>query len=48
MDLSETLQKIRDGFLEKSADLEALQMKSDDQVKWDHIKWGRGLRAASK
>ncbi|AWP20905.1 putative kinesin-like protein KIF20A isoform 5 [Scophthalmus maximus] len=34
MDLSETLQKIRDGFLEKSADLEALQMKSDDQKKY--------------
>lgn len=33
MELSETLQKVRDGFLEKSADLEALQKKFDDQVK---------------
>ncbi|XP_070784565.1 kinesin-like protein KIF20A [Enoplosus armatus] len=33
MELSETLQKIRDGFLEKSADLEALQRKADDQKK---------------
>ncbi|XP_044033321.1 kinesin-like protein KIF20A isoform X2 [Siniperca chuatsi] len=33
MDLSETLQKVRDGFLEKSADLEALQRKADDQTK---------------
>ncbi|CAK6951990.1 kinesin-like protein KIF20A [Scomber scombrus] len=33
MDLSETLQNIRDGFLEKSADLEALQRKTDDQTK---------------
>uniref|UniRef100_A0A3B4Z2H4 Kinesin-like protein n=1 Tax=Stegastes partitus TaxID=144197 RepID=A0A3B4Z2H4_9TELE len=28
MDLSETLQKVRDGFLEKSADLEVLQQKA--------------------
>ncbi|XP_040921936.1 kinesin-like protein KIF20A isoform X2 [Toxotes jaculatrix] len=33
MELSETLQKVRDGFLEKSADLEALQRKCDDQTK---------------
>ncbi|XP_042255773.1 kinesin-like protein KIF20A [Thunnus maccoyii] len=33
MDLSETLQKVRDGFLEKSADVEALQRKTDDQKK---------------
>lgn len=33
MELSETLENVRDGFLEKSADLEALQKKSDDQVK---------------
>ncbi|XP_039982649.1 kinesin-like protein KIF20A [Xiphias gladius] len=33
MELSETLQKVRDGFLEKSADLEALQSKSEDQTK---------------
>ncbi|XP_070709343.1 kinesin-like protein KIF20A [Pempheris klunzingeri] len=33
MELSGTLQKIRDGFLEKSADLEALQRKADDQTK---------------
>ncbi|XP_008299254.1 kinesin-like protein KIF20A [Stegastes partitus] len=33
MDLSETLQKVRDGFLEKSADLEVLQQKADDQAK---------------
>ncbi|XP_068565617.1 kinesin-like protein KIF20A [Cebidichthys violaceus] len=32
MELSETLQKIRDGFLEKSADLEVLQRKWDDQT----------------
>uniref|UniRef100_A0A671TVR8 Kinesin-like protein n=1 Tax=Sparus aurata TaxID=8175 RepID=A0A671TVR8_SPAAU len=28
MDLSDTLEKVRDGFMEKSADLEALQMKT--------------------
>nr|XP_046227962.1 kinesin-like protein KIF20A isoform X2 [Scatophagus argus] len=33
MDLSETLQKVRDGFLEKSSDLEALQRKAADQAK---------------
>ncbi|XP_041669619.1 kinesin-like protein KIF20A isoform X2 [Cheilinus undulatus] len=33
MELSDTLQKVRDGFLEKSADLELLQRKSDDQGK---------------
>ncbi|KAK9528015.1 hypothetical protein VZT92_014519 [Zoarces viviparus] len=33
MELSETLQKVRDGFLEKSADLEVLQTKWDDQTK---------------
>uniref|UniRef100_A0A3Q1C690 Kinesin motor domain-containing protein n=1 Tax=Amphiprion ocellaris TaxID=80972 RepID=A0A3Q1C690_AMPOC len=33
MELSGTLQKVRDGFLEKSADLEVLQKKSDDQAK---------------
>lgn len=32
-ELSETLKKVRDGFLEKSADLEALQRKADDQVR---------------
>ncbi|XP_029978869.1 kinesin-like protein KIF20A [Sphaeramia orbicularis] len=31
--LNETLQKVRDGFLEKSADVEALQRKTDDQAK---------------
>ncbi|XP_041817790.1 kinesin-like protein KIF20A [Chelmon rostratus] len=33
MELSETLQKVRDAFLEKSADQEALQRKVDDQTK---------------
>ncbi|XP_063339311.1 kinesin-like protein KIF20A [Pelmatolapia mariae] len=33
MELNETLQKVRDGFLEKSADLEALQRTADDQKK---------------
>ncbi|KAM6971611.1 kinesin-like protein KIF20A [Tautogolabrus adspersus] len=33
MELSDTLQKVRDGFLEKSADLEVLQRKADDQSK---------------
>ncbi|KAM6913436.1 kinesin-like protein KIF20A [Lycodopsis pacificus] len=33
MELRETLQKVRDGFLEKSADLEVLQRKWDDQTK---------------
>lgn len=33
MDLSDTLEKVRDGFMEKSADLEALQMRADDQVR---------------
>ncbi|KAM3593679.1 uncharacterized protein V6R79_019026 [Siganus canaliculatus] len=33
MELNDTLQKVRDGFLEKSADLEALQKKTDDQAK---------------
>uniref|UniRef100_A0A8C9Y8F3 Kinesin-like protein n=1 Tax=Sander lucioperca TaxID=283035 RepID=A0A8C9Y8F3_SANLU len=32
MEVSETLQKIRDGFLEKSADLEVLQRRCDDQM----------------
>ncbi|GAA6219427.1 kinesin-like protein KIF20A isoform X2 [Lates japonicus] len=34
VELSETLKKVRDGFLEKSADLAALQRKSDDQTKY--------------
>lgn len=34
MELNETLQKVRDGFMEKSADLEALQRTADDQVRW--------------
>ncbi|XP_032366714.1 kinesin-like protein KIF20A isoform X2 [Etheostoma spectabile] len=33
MEVSETLEKIRDGFLEKSADLELLQRRGDDQTK---------------
>ncbi|KAM7370122.1 hypothetical protein PAMP_011402 [Pampus punctatissimus] len=33
VDLSKTLQQVRDGFLEKSAQLEALQRKTDDQTK---------------
>ncbi|XP_038580479.1 kinesin-like protein KIF20A [Micropterus salmoides] len=33
MEVNGTLQKVRDGFLEKSADLEALQRKADDQMK---------------
>uniref|UniRef100_UPI003AAF75E7 kinesin-like protein KIF20A n=1 Tax=Centroberyx gerrardi TaxID=166262 RepID=UPI003AAF75E7 len=32
-ELNETLQKVRDGFLEKSADLEALQRKAEDKAK---------------
>ncbi|XP_074477981.1 kinesin-like protein KIF20A isoform X1 [Sebastes fasciatus] len=32
-ELSETLLKVRDGFLEKSAELEVLQRKADDQTK---------------
>lgn len=45
MELSETLEKVRDGFLEKSADLEALQRKADDQVR-RRTKWGWGLGSA--
>lgn len=33
MELSETLEKVRDGFLDKSADLELLQKKATDQVR---------------
>uniref|UniRef100_UPI0037E872B7 kinesin-like protein KIF20A n=1 Tax=Semicossyphus pulcher TaxID=241346 RepID=UPI0037E872B7 len=33
MELSDTLQMVRDSFLEKSADLEILQRKHDDQTK---------------
>lgn len=33
LELNETLQKVRDGFMEKSADLEALQRTADDQVR---------------
>ncbi|CAJ1081769.1 kinesin-like protein KIF20A isoform X1 [Xyrichtys novacula] len=33
MELSDTLQKVRESFLEKSADVEALQRKVDDQEK---------------
>ncbi|XP_054478956.1 kinesin-like protein KIF20A isoform X2 [Anoplopoma fimbria] len=33
MALSETLQKVRDGFLEKSADVEVLERKCDNQTK---------------
>lgn len=33
MELSETLQKVRDGFLEKSVAVEVLQRKCDDQVR---------------
>ncbi|XP_061570039.1 kinesin-like protein KIF20A [Cololabis saira] len=33
MELSETLQQVRDSYLEKSADLESLQKKADDQAK---------------
>lgn len=53
MELSETLQKVRDAFLEKSADQEALQRKVDDQVmrllkektKWQHINDENQLKA---
>uniref|UniRef100_A0A3Q2DTR6 Kinesin-like protein n=1 Tax=Cyprinodon variegatus TaxID=28743 RepID=A0A3Q2DTR6_CYPVA len=34
IDLSQTLEDIRVGFLEKSADLEALQKKADEQVRY--------------
>ncbi|XP_061661797.1 kinesin-like protein KIF20A isoform X2 [Syngnathoides biaculeatus] len=33
IELSETLQTVRDGFVEKSAELEVLQVKSQDQMK---------------
>lgn len=32
MEVSETLEKVGKGFVEKSAEVEALQIKSDDQV----------------
>lgn len=33
MELSETLEKVRDGFLDKSAELELLQQKATEQVR---------------
>lgn len=39
MELSETLKMVRDGFLEKSADLEALERKADKQVRREEL-WG--------
>lgn len=33
MELSETLEKVRDGFLDKAAELELLQKKAADQVR---------------
>lgn len=33
MELSDTLEKVRDGFLEKSADVEVLQRRADEQVR---------------
>ena len=33
MELTVTLQDVRDSFLEKSADLDVLQKKADDQVR---------------
>lgn len=33
MELSKTLQTVRDGFLEKSVELEDLQVKTQEQVK---------------
>lgn len=33
MELSDTLEKVRDGFLDKSADVEALQRRADEQVR---------------
>lgn len=33
IELTETLEKIRDGFLDKSADVELLQKRVDDQVR---------------
>ncbi|KAM4606538.1 kinesin-like protein KIF20A [Polymixia lowei] len=33
VDLNETMQSVRDGFLERSADLEVLQRKTEDQTK---------------
>lgn len=33
MELSETLEKVRDGFLDKSAELELLQQKDTEQVR---------------
>lgn len=44
MELSETLEKVRDSFLDKSAELQALQKKTDNQVRqWTD--WGRNLEA---
>ncbi|XP_071341857.1 kinesin-like protein KIF20A isoform X2 [Trachinotus anak] len=49
MELSETLEKVRDGFLEKSADLEALQRKYEDQTKsledilWQNVEKDREI-----
>lgn len=45
MELSETLEKVRDGFLEKSADVEALQKKADDQVT-QYTQVGQGFRGS--
>ncbi|XP_069007202.1 kinesin-like protein KIF20A [Embiotoca jacksoni] len=40
MELSETLQKVRNSFLEKVSDLEALQTKAEDQKKsLEDIRW---------
>lgn len=40
MDLSETLQMVRDGFVKKSAELEDLQRRSNDKVSsFEGRKW---------
>ncbi len=46
--LSDTLQKVRDSFMEKSADLEALQRKADDQVRRFTVGANRRCLAGSR
>lgn len=42
IELGETLEKVRDDFLDKSADLEVLQKKANDQVGGGWCVWVGG------
>lgn len=47
MELTDTLEKVRDRFLEKSTEVELLQKKADDQVGRWRLKGG-GVRPGAE